>query len=349
MAKNYNLTKATPYHMATDIVVSPSTTYAGVLSLPYLAPAVKLATSVANGYVTELDGITSKAVVSTLTPGTMIKAAGCAWDNDPTTLTLGEKVLTVVDMMVNEQVCRGTIYPTWVSTQMKGRNGSIPADFADFLLTTVAGKAAEEIEDRIWVGGGSPTFAGFLSNDAEFNRAGLGAGALVPGAASASYYSAGTTRGVAITAISNSNVLAGFASAYDTAAAGCPGILAKDDTQFLVNAKTWGMFMQALANAGSNQGVNMQGANQGFTSLVYLGIPVNLAPGMPNDCIVLCQSSNLFFGTNLGTDVTEAKLIPFYEYDGSDNVGVKMQFAVGVQCGIPDNVVVATTTAILPA
>ena len=53
MAKNFNLKKATPYHFATDIAVSPATTYAGELALPYLAPAVKLAATVSNGYVTE--------------------------------------------------------------------------------------------------------------------------------------------------------------------------------------------------------------------------------------------------------------------------------------------------------
>jgi len=349
MAKNFNLKKATPYHFATDIVISPATTYAGELALPYLAPAVKLASSVANGYVTELDGITSKAVVSTLTPGTMIKASGCAWDNDPTSLTLGEKVLSTVDMMVNEQVCRGTIYPTWVATQMRGRNGAIPADFGDFLLSVVAGKTAEEIEDRIWIGGGSPTMAGFLSNSGTFNRAGLGAGALVPGASGSSYYSAGKTRGVAISAITNANIDDGLNSAYATAVAGCPGILQKDDCKFFVNQKTYGLYMQFLALSGNGQGVGMLSLNQDFNALQYLGIPVVACPGMPDDAIVLAQSSNLFFGTNLGTDVTEAKLIPFYEYDGSDNVGVAMRFAVGVQVGIPDDVVVASTAAILPA
>ena len=58
---------------------------------------------------------------------------------------------------------------------MRGRNGAVPADFADFLLSTIAGKTAEEVENRIWVGGFSPTFVGFLSNDAVFDRNGLAA------------------------------------------------------------------------------------------------------------------------------------------------------------------------------
>lgn len=338
MNKNYNF-KSAKYELATDIAIGADT-YAGVLSLPYLAPAVKLAETVANGYVTELDGITLNAVVNTLTPGTMIKAAGCDWDNDPTSLTLGESVLTVTDMMVNERVCRKTIYPTWVGAGFSGRNGAIPSDFATFLVSTVANKTAEELENRIWKGGASPTFKGFLSNDGVFDRTGLAASQMAIG---------GGVNGQAITSITALNVVAGFGLVYANGNTNCPGIIGKADTQFLVNQKTFGLYMQALGESGLLQGVNLQGANQTFTSLVYLGIPVNVCPGMPDDAIILCQKSNLFFGTNLGTDMTEAKLIPFYEYDGSDNVGISMRMAVGVQIGVASDIVLGTTAAILPA
>lgn len=338
MNKNYKF-KSAKYELATDIAVAQNS-YAGVLSLPYLAPAVKLADSVANGYVTELDGITLKAVVNTLTPGTMIKAAGCDWDNDPTTLSLGESVLTVTDLMVNERVCRKTIYPTWIGAGFSGRNGAIPSDFASFLVSTVANKTAEEVEDRIWKGGASPAFKGFLSNSGVFDRDGLAAGQMAI---------AGGVNGQAITAITASNVVEGFGKVYANGNANCPGIMGKADTQFLVNQKTFGLYMQALGESGLLQGVNLQGANQSFGSLVYLGVPVNVCPGMPDDAIILCQSSNLFFGTNLGTDMTEAKLIPFYEYDGSDNVGISMRMAIGVQIGVASDIVLGTTAAILPA
>ena len=338
MNKNYKF-KSAKYELADNIAVAQNS-YAGVLSLPYLAPAVKLADSVANGYVTELDGITQKAVVNTLTPGTMIKAAGCDWDNDPTTLSLGESVLEVTDLMVNERVCRKTIYPTWIGAGFSGRNGAIPSDFASFLVSTVANKTAEEVEDRIWKGGASPAFKGFLSNSGVFDRDGLAAGQMAI---------AGGVNGQAITAITASNVVEGFGKVYANGNANCPGIMGKADTQFLVNQKTFGLYMQALGESGLLQGVNLQGANQSFGSLVYLGVPVNVCPGMPDDAIILCQSSNLFFGTNLGTDMTEAKLIPFYEYDGSDNVGISMRMAIGVQIGVASDIVLGTTAAILPA
>lgn len=334
MNKNYNL-KSVKYEMATDVVISQNT-YAGVLSLPYLAPSVKLAETVARGFVTELDGITKDAVVNTLTAGTMIKAPGCAWNTD-TNLAVGESVLTVVDMKVNETICRATLYPTWIGSNFSGRNGAIPSDFSTFLLSTVANKTAAEIEDRIWVGGATPTVSGFLSNDGVFDRPGYAQSQLL-----------GATE-APILAITAANIIANFGIVYAKANASVPGIMGKPDTQFLVNQQTFGFYMQALGSAASLQGVNSQGTNQGFASLQYLGVDVNVCPGMPNDAIIMCQKSNLFYGTNLGADTNEVKMIPFYEYDGSDNVGIAMKFAIGVKAGIKTDVVVGAIAATLPS
>ena len=49
---------------------------------------------------------------------------------------------------------------------------------------------------------------------------------------------------------------------------------------------------------------------------------------------------NLVFGTNLATDYTEARVIPTYQYDGSDNVRIVMNFAVGVQVAVKTDGVV---------
>ena len=51
----------------------------------------------------------------------------------------------------------------------------------------------------------------------------------------------------------------------------------------------------------------------------------------------------MVFGTNLATDWTEARVIPTYEYDGSDNVRIVMNFAVGVQCAVATDGVYGST------
>ena len=61
---------------------------------------------------------------------------------------------------------------------------------------------------------------------------------------------------------------------------------------------------------------------------------------MPDDCLVATYKENLVFGTNLSTDWTEARIIPTYQYDGSDNVRIVMNFATGVQTAVASDGVV---------
>ena len=75
-----------------------------------------------------------------------------------------------------------------------------------------------------------------------------------------------------------------------------PAILNKPDVAFYCSPKTAGALMQALAAAGSNQGINMLGVNQAFPSLV----PRNsfTCPGMFDDALVLTYEDNLVVGSN---------------------------------------------------
>lgn len=64
---------------------------------------------------------------------------------------------------------------------------------------------------------------------------------------------------------------------------------------------------------------------------------------MFDDVIVATYRENLVFGTNLATDWTEARVIPTYQYDGSDNVRIVMNFALGVQCAVATDGVYGST------
>ena len=327
MANNqYNLSKEYQF----DITVTDNT-YAGKLALPYVTAAVKSPDTVAKGYVRQIDGLNSKAVISNLGVSNPIVAAACSFSSGNDT-SLTEQVLTLTDLKVNEEICRGTLFPTWVGENMD-RNGNLPGTFADFLLSTVAGKAGQQLENSIWKGS-SPFGVGFLSDDGTFDETGLEASACK------SFFEAD------ISAITAANAITQFAACYDKAVAQCPGILSKSDIGFYVNNKTYGLYIQQLAGQGaftSHQGINNLGPDQSFQGVTYLGIPIYVCPGIFDDAIVLTYRENMVFGTNLATDWTEARLIPTYEYDGSDNVRVVMNFAVGVQTGVASDGVVGCT------
>ena len=324
MAKNkYNLSKDYQF----DITVTDNT-YAGKLSLPYVTAAVKSPDTIAKGYVRTIDGLNSKAVISNLGISDPIQVAGCGFSETdaPANLALTEQVLTLTDLKVNQEICRGTVFPTWIGENMD-RNGNLPGTFEDFLLSTVAAKSGEQLEEFIWTGA-SPFGTGFLSDSGTFNQAGLNASAL------ADFPQATIAGGAGVSA---TNAIAAFGIVYDSAVANVSGILSKPGVGFYCNHKTYGFYIQQLAGMGaftSHQGINNLGPDQSFETATYLGYPIYVCPGMPDDAIVLTYKENLVFGTNLATDWTEARIIPTYQYDGSDNVRIVMNFAVGVQVGV---------------
>ena len=296
--------------------------FIGKLALPYVAPAVKSPTTIANGFVRELDGLTKSAVVKVFTPGTMVEATSCDFNNGGGVVDITQKTLTITDVQVNQQVCRGTIFPTWMAQNMK-RNDSLPVDFTDFLVQTIAGKVGEEIERDIWRGDTGLGITGFCSADGGATYGGQLSGSNIE----------------SIDTITNSNVDDGFATVYNSAVENCAGILTAPGLGFYVSQKTYGMYLQFLTGLGSFGGFNNQMSNQGINAATYLGIPIRVCPGLYDNSIILADKENLVYGTNVGTDYTEARIIPTYQYDGSDNIRVTMHFAFGVQCAVPGDVV----------
>ena len=329
MANNkYNLSKEYQF----DITVTDNT-YAGKLALPYVTAAVKSPDTVAKGYVRQIDGLNRKAVISNLGINDPIVSAACSFSSGNDT-SLTEQVLTLTDLKVNEEICRGTVFPTWIGENMD-RNGNLPGTFEDFLLASVAGKAGAQLENGLWVADAGSIFgAGFLSNDGVFDQSGLNASACADFTQSTLNSGAATT---------NANIDDALAAVYNTVTGSHPGLEYKEGFGFYMNNKMFSFYSQFLAGTATGQGINMLGLTLNPEGLSYLGHPIYRCPGMPDDCIVATYKSNLVFGTNLGTDLTEAQIIPTYQYDGSDNVRVVMNFGIGVQTGVGTDGVVGVT------
>lgn len=320
-------------------------TYAGEAADFYVAPAIHGADTVANGWVTQLDGIQNKAVISgAFVESDIIQSAACDW-TDGNSVTVDERVLTLTDLMVNEALCRGSILPTWQG--MTGARDSMPwsnESFKNFVIATVAAKTAESVENNIWVGG---KIKGLLSNDGTFDSAGWAASQLQ-----------GCTEQV-IVAITNVNAIDQFNLVYTKMVETTSAVISKADVAFYCSPKTYALYCQQLAGLGAGtasstsalnragQGINNQATAQGFVGMGFMGVPIHVSGGIPNDCIVMAQESNLYVGSNLRTDYTQARYIDAWQFDGSDNVKVAMRFGLGVQCGRKTEIVVGALTSIL--
>ena len=310
-----------------DISVTPNT-YAGELALPFVTAAILGAETINKGRCRLIEGVVHKAVINPLNyDGGLLQAAGCDF-NDGASMTLAEQVVELSDLMVNEAICRGTIFPTFMAAQGRMvRDGQIPPAFTDFLLASTAEQAGKSLESIMWTGA-SPFGLGLLSNDGVIDEAGIDASAMKDFAE--------VELDTGTTAFSKASILGYMDQVFDGAAA-TPGILNKPGCGFYVSYEAYAFFQQAVADKGTEGNYNKD-----LKEVTYLGYPVYACSGIPNtvDVIAFTYPDNIVVGTNAYTGNEAAQLIPAYQYDGSDNVKVTMNFAVGVNVAVPTDGVV---------
>lgn len=324
MSKKYNF----------DIQVTDNT-YAGELALPYVTAAITGAETLQNNRARLIEGVVHKAVISNLGfnqqdgGATVVQAAACA-GTDGANLELTEQIVTLTDLMVKEVICRDTIFPTFIAAQGRmRRDGNIPPDFAEFLLASTAAQAATDVESLMWTGS-SPFGTGLLSDDGTFDITGVRASQM---GGFAEFDLTGITGGPTLTA---ANILEALDGVF-AAAAATPGILNKPGCGFYISYEAHAFFQQAIAAQGTDMGYNRD-----LKTVTYLGYPVYPTAGIPNtaDVIAFTYPDNIVVASNAYTGNESARIIPVYQYDGSDNVKVSMDFALGVNVAVPTDGVV---------
>ena len=311
--------------MASNLTISASS-YAGELALPYISAALLTGDTIANRYVTVKENVKFKAVLKKLASANLVKAATCEFDNSTSTLTLSEAVLQVTDLMTNIEVCKKDFAHDWEAMQT-GRgfiNDVIPANFADFLLTYLAGKISEQIEFNLWQGNFSGAWSG-ASGYTAFD--GLMKKLQDAFTTSPSYnITAALTAGNIMTAVD------GLVAVIPAAITGSP------NTKCYMSRKTFQLYMQACMAAGT--GGPLQPADNSILKQVY-GYEIYVCPGFPNDCLLFAQPDNLFVGTDLVSDQNEVKVVDMSLTDASDNVRMAMRYRFGTQVGFTSDVAVA--------
>ena len=284
-------------------------TYAGEAARPYVAAAVLSADTIANGYVSTIENVHSKAVLRKFS-GAAITAATCEFTGQGS-LTLGEAVLEATALQVNEQVCNKDLRATWEGMQMRGQSSNAPADFTSFAAQYVAAKVAEGIELNLWQGNfdadvsGSATYTSF---DGICQK--LKAG-----------YNAGTMQQLSgVTDASNILTrLADLTAEAPTAIAGDP------EAKIFMSRGSAQLYYQALAAT-----YQLPFLNDGLVAR-YAGYDIITPAGMPNDAFVLAKAENLYFGTDLLTDHIQASVLDLSAVTGDDVTRIIMKFSGGTQ------------------
>ena len=314
--------------MASTLTIS-SSTYAGELALPYIHAALLTGDTIANRYVTVKENVKFKAVLKKLSSANLVQSSspfGCDFSVGSSSLTLAEAVLTVTDLKTNIEVCKEQFAQDWEAMQT-GRgfiNDVIPANFADFLLTYLAGKISEQIEFNLWVG----NFSGSVGGPSGYT-------AFTGLLKQISDAKSGTPDYNIAAALTAGNIM----TAIDATVAVIPAsIMGSPNTKCYMSRKTFQMYLQACMAAGT--GGPLQPADNAIMKQVY-GYEIYVCPGFSNDCLLFAQPENLFVGTDLVSDLNEVKVVDMSLTDASDNVRMAMRYRFGTQVGFAGDVAVA--------
>lgn len=286
-------------------------TYAGELALPFVSAALKSGATLANGWIRTIDDVYYKAVINQIEGASLIADASCDFA-DAGSVTITENVLTTKELAVNIDLCKKTMRQSWLAADTgNSLNSNMPSAFSDYVIGHIAGLVAQQVENDIWTGADATggEFEGFLT------------------ATTGIFVVDGTVNAVTtISPYTKAIVVVEMEKVLDACSS---EVLAKPDFALYVSPKTAFLYQQHLGSEGFS---NDYQANA-KPSNIY-GYPIYACPGMPDNQIVATYESNLVFGSNILTNMTEVRTIDMSPIDGSDNVRFIMRYAAGVQVGV---------------
>ena len=287
-----------------------TTSYAGESAKKYIAAQLLEGTTLANGGMTIMPNVKHKSVIQKVDVSGLIANATCDF-SDAGTVAISERVITLEEFQVNIKFCTKQFVDSWESAEMGASTfKNMPSRFGDFIIGNFADQIAASVESSIWAGTNA--------------TAGQVAGFETLWAADADVVdvTAGT--------VTASNAIAELGKILDAA----PNtIYGKEDLTLYVSRNMMKAYVRALAaqGGGYENRVNMWYDNN--TPLTFDGVPLFLANGLSDNTAALTQKSNLYFGTNLNSDMNEVRVIDTSETLGDQNARFVSRFAYGIQYG----------------
>ena len=296
--------------------------FAGKAAGFYISAALNQANSL--DYLTMIENIKYKSNIQKMAGSSLVKDASCDF-TDAGTLALTENVLTPKNLQINLDLCKATLLDSWEALEMRaGAGAPPPASFDDYLISHLAGRISQGVENAIWAGndatGGS--FTGLTTATV---------GRLVTDATVVDVANVGG----AATAFSAANIIENLQNAT---AAIPTNVYTKEDLYIYMSPKTYRLYISAISTLGY---VNAYSMNNDYDA-VFEGIKIAVCNGAENDKLVCAEKSNLFFGTDLISDSTNIKMLDMSGITGSQNLRLIARFTGGTQVGIGADVVLVS-------
>ena len=295
-----------------------TSTFAGKAAGFYISKALKQANSL--DFLTLMENVRYKAVIQKMESGSELADATCDFTGAGT-LALTEAIIAPKDLQVNLEICSKNLIDSWESLEMRaGAGAPAPASFDDYLISHLAGRISQGVENAIWSGTtGAGSFLGLTTDTVGV----LTVDGTVVDVANA---------GGAGTAYTAANIIGNLQAAT---AAIPSNVYTKEDLYIYMSPKSYRLYISAISTLGY---VNAYSMNGDYDA-VFEGIKIAVCNGAEDDKLVAAEKSNLFFGTNLIDDTTNITLLDMAPLNGSLNTRLIARFTGGVQVGIGADVV----------
>ena len=294
---------------------SITTTYAGEHAGKWVSAALLSANTIEKGGLEVKQNVKYREVISKLSTDDLVTDNACDF-LATSAITKTEVFLTPKELKINLEICKDKFRSDWEAIEMGySAFDVLTKTFQDYLLAHVVAKAAQKNEQNIWNGDGSTSgqFLGFVPA--------LTVDAALP--------AANEVTGIAITA---GNVIAELGKIVDAIPAELYG---NEDLRIYVSQNIYRAYVRALGTLGHVDRFN----NQELGDVMFDGVGIFVANGMPSNTAIAAEKSNLFFGTGLLNDHQEVKVLDMGDLDGSDNVRIIMKFTAAVQYAVVEDIV----------
>ena len=294
---------------------SITTTYAGEHAGKWVSAALLSANTIEKGGLEVKQNVKYREVISKLSTDDLVTDNACDF-LATSSITKTEVFLTPKELKINLEICKDKFRSDWEAIEMGySAFDVLPKTFQDYLLAHVVAKAAQKNEQNIWNGDGSTSgqFLGFVPA--------LTVDAALP--------AANEVTGTAITA---GNVVDELGKIVDAIPAELYG---NEDLRIYVSQNIYRAYVRALGTLGHVDRFN----NQELGDVMFDGVGIFVANGMPSNTAIAAEKSNLFFGTGLLNDHQEVKVLDMGDLDGSDNVRIIMKFTAAVQYAVVEDIV----------
>ena len=277
--------------------------YAGKAAAGFLSASLLSGETLGKGNLTLLPNVAYKVNLKNFSMAAAAVADATCDFTSAGDVTYVEKALAPKRLQVNRALCKNDWLSTWAGENMRaGLDGTIQSDFAEYLISYTGALVGQQVESSIWSGAAASggQFGGFV----ELMTAD------------------GDVVDVAADTLSAANIIVELGKVRDAIP---NAVYGHDDLAIFVGTAAFKYYIAAQAALGY-----LNQYHAGVTEANFEGIPIKLAPGMAADTMVAGRKSNMFFATDLESDMTEVKLLDQTMVDGSDNVNLVIKFNAGV-------------------